>query len=179
MYAVATELPINSMKSDQKHRIMYVNMSTGTLHECCFFICLPQSTIAQVSRSKQSCGRLPSRSPMLQVQPIASHQRIPLTCRALFMRNAPPTQTLVLHLDSILHHTTSFAQRSLCFIQLPSFQMLTCNPPPGNFPAMMMILHAVKSLTWCAWTSDAAKLPSARRSAGHCSSIMDAVFILV
>ena len=123
---------------NQKRRTMYVNMSTGTLHECCFFICLPQSTIAQVSRSKQSCGRHPSRSPMLQVQSIAPHQRIPLTRRALFLRDAPPLK-LWFAPGLILLHTTSFAHRGPCFIQLPSFQMLTCNHYPMNFPAMMMI----------------------------------------
>ena len=35
-------------------------------------------------------------------------------------------------------HTTSFAQQGPCFIQLPSFQILTCNPSPMNFPDMMI-----------------------------------------
>ena len=101
---------------------------------------------------------------------------IPLTRRALFLRNAPPLK-LGFAPGLILLHATSFAQRGPCFIQLPSFQILTCNPPPINFPAMM---------TFCTLLSPARgvrglrvpKLPSAPRSAGQCTSIMDAVFIL-
>ena len=51
---------------NQKRRIMNVSTSTKTLHECCFFICLAQSTIAQVSRSKRwVCETL--RSPATRV----------------------------------------------------------------------------------------------------------------
>ena len=180
MSAVATKLPLNSMKSvKKKQRIMNASRSTRTLHECCFFICLPQPTIAQVSRSKRwVCEIL--RSPSITVTDASS----PINCSAptdsthepcALLARYSTTQTWVCTWTHPLH-ATSFALQGPCFIQLPSFQILTCNPSPMNFPAMM---------TSCTLSSPACgvrgprgpKLPSAPRSAGHCSSIMDAVFI--
>ena len=125
----------------------------------------------------RSCGRHPSRhrcsksNQLLRTNGFLS-RAVRSSCAM------PHHSSLVLHLDSFFPTQQASHNEARASSQLPSFQILTCNPPPRNFPAMMIS---------CALSSPARgvrgplgpKLPSAPRSAGHCSSIMDAVFILV